>query len=57
MDWNRTLRKLHHKNSEPHRERGGVRPSAEAAMKSGVAQLEIADLDAYEKSVAARVRK
>ncbi len=30
---------------------------AEAAMKSGVAQLEIADLDAYEKSVAARVRK
>ncbi len=30
---------------------------AEAAMKSGVAQLEIADLDAYEKSVADRVRK
>ena len=30
---------------------------AEAAMKSGVAQLEIKDLDAYEKSVAARVRK
>ncbi len=30
---------------------------AEAAMKSGVAQLEIADLDAYEKSVATRVRK
>ena len=28
-----------------------------SAMKSGVAQLEIADLDAYEKSVAARVRK
>ena len=34
MDWNRTLRKLHHKNSEPHREREGARPSAEAAMKS-----------------------
>ena len=30
---------------------------AEAAMKSGVAQIEIEDLDAYEKSVAARVRK
>ena len=30
---------------------------AEAAMKSGVARLEIGDLDAYEKSVADRVRK
>ena len=34
-----------------------ARRVAEAAMKSGVAQLDIGDLDAYEKSVAERLGK
>ena len=34
-----------------------ARRVAEAAIKSGVAQLEIKDFDAYEASVAARIKK
>ena len=34
-----------------------ARRVAEAAIRSGVARLKIADFDAYEKSVAARIRK
>ena len=34
-----------------------ARKVAEAAIKTGVAQLMIDDLDAYEASVAARIRK
>ena len=32
-------------------------PVAEAAMKTGVAQLKIEDLKEYEKSVAKRIKK